>query len=179
MLLMVEKGVRGGICSAFQRYTKGNNKYMDDYDENKESSYINYWGVNNSCGWAMSQRLPRLCFQCDEEILQFHEVFTKNYDEIIEVGYILEVDVKYPEQTHELHRDLPFFQERKKLGKVEKLVTNLHDKNEYVVHIISLKQALSNGLILKKFHSVIIFNQDEWLKPYIEKNNKLRNRGKK
>ena len=60
------------------------------------------------------------------------------------------------------------------LGKVEKDVTNLHDKNEYVVHIINLKQALSHGLILKKVHRVIKFNQKAWLEPYIKMNTDLR-----
>ena len=60
------------------------------------------------------------------------------------------------------------------LGKVEKDVTNLHDKNEYVVHIINLKQALNHGLILKKVHRVIKFNQKAWLEPYIKMNTDLR-----
>ena len=60
------------------------------------------------------------------------------------------------------------------LGKVEKDVTNLHDKNEYIVHIINLKQALNHGLILKKVHRVIKFNQKAWLEPYIKMNTDLR-----
>ena len=67
-----------------------------------------------------------------------------------ELGYILEDDVQYPIKLYELHSDLPFLPERKKLGKVEKLVTSLEDKSEYVIHIKSLKQALNHGLILKK-----------------------------
>ena len=47
MLLMVEKGIRGGLCHGIHRYAKANNKYMKDYDKNKESSYIQYWDVNN------------------------------------------------------------------------------------------------------------------------------------
>ena len=58
MLLMVEKGIRGGICHSIYQYAKANNKYMKDYDKNKESSYIQYWDVNNLYGWAMSQKLP-------------------------------------------------------------------------------------------------------------------------
>ena len=54
-----------------------------------------------------------------------------------------------------------------KIGKFEKLVTNLHDKSEYVIHIRNLRQALNQGLILKKVHRVIKFNQKVWLKPYI------------
>ena len=58
MLLMVQKGTRGGICHAIYRYEKANNKYMKDYDKNKESSYLKYWDVNNLHGQAMSQKLP-------------------------------------------------------------------------------------------------------------------------
>ena len=58
ILLMVEKGIRGEICNKIHRYAKANNKYMKDYDKNKESSYLNYWDVNNLYGWVMSQKLP-------------------------------------------------------------------------------------------------------------------------
>ena len=96
-----------------------------------------------------------------------------------EVGYILEVDVKYPKELYELHDELPFLPERKKLGIVEKLVTNLQDKSEYVVHIKILKQALNHGLILKKIHIVISFTEDEWLIiPCIKTNNELRTEAK-
>ena len=57
MLLMVEKGIKRGICHCIYRYAKANNKYMKNYDKNKESSYIQYLGVNNLYGWAMSQKL--------------------------------------------------------------------------------------------------------------------------
>ena len=57
MLLMIEKGIRGGICHSIYRYAEANNKYMKDYDENKESSYLPYWRVNNLYGWAMPQKL--------------------------------------------------------------------------------------------------------------------------
>ena len=75
-------------------------------------------------------------------ILQFNKIFIKNYDEKSEVGYILEVDIQYLKKLYELHSDLPFLPERQKLGKVEKLVTNLQDKTEYVMHIRNLQQAL-------------------------------------
>ena len=55
---MVEKGIRGGICHGIHRYTKANRKYIKDYDKNKESLYLKYWGVNNLYGWAMSRKLP-------------------------------------------------------------------------------------------------------------------------
>ena len=55
---MVKKWIKGGICHANHQYAKANNKYMKDYDENKEPSYLKYWDLQKLCGWAMSQKLP-------------------------------------------------------------------------------------------------------------------------
>ena len=123
---------------------------MKDYDENSQSSYLKYWDVNNLYGWAMSQKLPVNKFEWVAETSQFNEYFIKNYNEKSDEGYLLEVDVQCPEKLHEVHNDLPFLPERMKLGKIEKLVTNLHDKSEYVIHIRNLKQALNHGLSLRK-----------------------------
>ena len=112
-------------------------------------------------------------------MLKFNEEFIKNYDEDSDKGYILEVDVKHPENLHNLHRNVPFLPERMKTGKCKKLVCNLYDKRNYVVYIRSLNQALSHGLILKKVHRVIQFNQEAWLKQYIDKNTELRKKAKK
>ena len=109
---------------------------------------------------------------------KFTEVFIKNYDEDSNKGYILEVDVKYPKNLHGLHDNLPFLTKRMKIGKCKKLVCNLYDKKNYVIHIRSLKQALNHGLILKKIHRVIQFYQKAWLKLYIDMNTKLRNKAK-
>ena len=79
---------------------------------------------------------------------------------------------------HELHNDLPFLPERINIEKVEKLVINLHDKTKCFIHIRNLKQALNHGLILKKTHRVIKFNQKAWLKPFIDMNTKLRKKAK-
>ena len=147
MLLMVEKGIRGGICNAIYHHAKANNKYMNDYDKNKESSYLNYQDVNNLYGWKISQKLPVNNFEWIEATSQFTKDFIKNYNKESDEGYILEVDVQYPRILHELQNDLPFLSERMKIEKVEKLVINLHDKNEYVVGKINLKQALNHGLV--------------------------------
>ena len=77
-----------------------------------------------------------------------------------------------------LHSDLPFLPGRMKTNKCNKLVCNLYDKNNYVVHIRSLKQALNHGLIFKKVHRVIQFNQKAWLKEYIDMNTELRKQAK-
>ena len=89
-------------------------------------------------------------------------------------GYILEVEVKYPKNLHDLHSDLSFLARRIKMDKCKKLVCDLHNKKKYVVHIKSLKQALNHGLKLKKVHRIIEFNKKAWLKPYIDMNTELR-----
>ena len=173
MLLMVEKGIRRGICHSIHRYAKANNKYMQNYNNNEESSYIQYLGANNLYGWAMSKKLPVNGFKWFDSN-KINEDFIKNYDGNNDKGYILEVDVKYPKRLHELHSDLPFLSERMEVNKFKKLVCNLFNKKKYVAHINVLKQALNHGLKLKKIHRVIEFNQKEWLKPYIDMNTELR-----
>ena len=126
----------------------------------------------------MSEKLPTNNFEWIEDASQFNEHFIKNYDEESDEGYFLEVDVQYPKILHELHNDLPFSPERMKIEKVEKPITNLHDKTEYVIHKRNLKQTLNHELILKKVHRVIKFNQKTWLKPYIDMNTKLRRKAK-
>ena len=174
MLLMVEEGIRGGICHSIHRYAKANNKYMNNYDENEESSYIQYLDANNSYSWAMSQKLPVNNFKWVKDASKINEEFIKNYNENSKKGYILEVDVKYPKKLHNLHCDLPFLPKRMKIDKCKKLVCNLHNKKKYVVHIKSLKQALKHGLKFKKIHRIIEFNQKAWLKSYINMNTELR-----
>ena len=149
MLLMVEEGIRGGICHSIHRYAKANNKYMKNIDNNEESSYIQYFDANNLYGWAMSKKLPVNGFKwTDNNII--NEEFIKNYNENDKKGYILEVDVKYRKKLLDLHSDLLFLHERMEINKCKKLVFNLYDKKKYVVHIKSLKQALNHGLKLKK-----------------------------
>ena len=89
---------------------KGNN-YMKDYDENKESLYLNYWHVNKLYEWAMSQKLPLVGFEWVEETSKFNDNFIKSYNDT-NTGYFLEVDVQYPEELHELHNGLSFLPER-------------------------------------------------------------------
>ena len=118
---------------------------MKDYDKNKESSYIQYWHVNNLYGWAMFHKLP--VNKWIEDASQFNEDFIRNYNEESDERYFLEVDVQYLENLHNLHNDLPFLLERMKIEKAKKLAANLHDKTEYVIHIRNLKQALNHRLV--------------------------------
>ena len=114
---MVEKGIRGGICHAIHRSAKANNKYMKNYDKSKASSFIEYSNVNNLYGWAVSQKLPADCFKDSNK------------------GYTFDVDVEYSKNSYDLHSDLPFLPKRMKINKCNKLVCNLYDKSNYVVHV--------------------------------------------
>ena len=114
MPLMVEEGIRGGICHSIHRYAKANNKSMKTYNNNEESSYIQYLDANNLYGWAMSKNLSVNGFKWIDNN-EINEDFIKNYNENDNKGYILEVDVKYPKRLHELHSDLPFLSERMKI----------------------------------------------------------------
>ena len=119
-------------------------------------------------------KLPANGFKWIEDTSEINEEFVKSYDENNDKGYTLEVDAKYPKKLHDLHSDLPFLPKRMKTDKCKKLVCNLRNKKKYVVHIKSLKQALNHGLKLKKIHRIIEFNQEAWLKPYIDMNTELR-----
>ena len=103
---------------------------------------------------------------------------SKNYDENSDKGYILEVDVKYPEKIRMLHSDLAFLSERIKIIKCTKLTCTIQNKENYVIHIRALKQAINNGLELTKVHRIIEFDQEAWLKPYIDMNTDLRKQAK-
>ena len=153
------------------RCAKANDKYMKNYNKNTESSYFMYLDANNLYGWAMSQELPANRFKWVKNLSEFN-------DENSGKGYFLEVDVEYPKKLFSLHKDLPFLPERKKNKKCKKLICTIQDKENYVIHIRALKQALNHGLMLKKVHSAIQFNQEAWLKSYIDMNTKLRKEAK-
>ena len=93
-------------------------------------------------------------------------------------GYIFDVDIEYPGEIHDLHSDLPFLPEIMKVNMCNKLTCNLCSKNNYAIHIRSLKQALNHRSILKKVHRVIQFNQEASVKPYIDMNTELRKQAK-
>ena len=171
---MIEERIRGGICHAIQRYAKAINKYMKDYDKKRKSSYIQYLDANNLYGKAMTEKLPVRGFRWMDDVSKMDEDFVRGYDKNDNKGYILEVDVDYPNELQNLHSDLPFLPERMVINNTKKLVCNSHDKKNYVVHINVLKQALVHGLKLRKVHRVIGFDQEAWLKVYIDVNTELR-----
>ena len=180
MLLMFEKGIRGGISMISNRYGEANNKYMGKrYNKNKLSKYLMYLDANNLYGYAMSMKLPTHGFKW----LSSGEMENLFDNQVVQVWEktpcILEVDLEYPEDLHDKHNDYPYCPERVECkNRVEKLIPNLRDKTKYVIHYKNLIQCLKAGLKLKKIHNGIKFIESEWLKPYIDKNTKLRTQAK-
>ena len=136
------------------------------YDKTKKSTYLQYYDGNSLYVWAMTQKLPVDCFEW-EKPSKFTSDLIKKYDEKSSTRYVFDVDVDYPKNLHDLRSDLPFLPQRMKINKSDKLICNLYEKNNYVVHISLLKQALNHGLIFKKVQKVINFNQEVWMKDYI------------
>ena len=122
----------------------------------------------------MTEKLPVRGFRWTDDISKIDEDFVKDYDKNNNKGYILDVDIDYPSKLQNLHSNLPFFPERMIINNTKKLVCNLNDKKNYIVHINVLKQALDRGLKFKKVHRVIELEQEAWLKEYIDVNTELR-----
>ena len=170
MLLMVEKGIRGGVSMVSNRYAKAYNKYMGDkFVVSEISKYIMYLDANNLYGWAMSKPLPTHGFKW----MKVSEL--ENWEKH---SCILEVDLEYPKSLHDLHNDYPLAPEQIEVNKVDKLIPNLGYKEKYIIHYENLKQYLSLGLKLVKIHSGIKFKESPWLKKYIDLNTNLRTKAK-
>ena len=171
MLMMFEKGIRGGMTHISKRYAEANYKHMKDFDKTKPSTYIQYLDANNLYGYAMSQKLPTHGFEWIDVHLSKVEKLLKKKD--TKIGYIFEVDLEYPPSLWKEHNDYPLAPDRIKLDKVEKLVSSFLPKKNYVVHYKSLKQYIEMSLVLKKVHRGIKFYQSCWMEPYIRKNTNL------
>lgn len=197
MVLMIEKGLRGGVSMISKKFARANNPQVPGFDPTQKTTWLMYFDKNNLYGESMSQPLPERDFAwLTPEQLQSLDV--KNVPDNAETGYILEVDLDYPEHLHESHNDYPLAPEiltvtkdrlssysnelREKLGikgkSSKKLVPNLYHKKNYVLHYRNLKYYLAHGLILTKIHRAIEFTQSTWLKPYIDFNTKKRKEAK-
>ena len=195
MYQFVEKGMRGGVSYIANRYGKANNKYMKDYDEMAPEKHIMYLDANNLYGWAMSQYLPTGGFKwLDEQLIFLDDDYTETSDK----GLILEVDLEYPDELHDIHNDYPLAPEKVKVerdmlssyckkiadkfnmssGLVQKLIPTLGGKEKYVLHYRNLQLNLDLGMKLKKIHRVLEFNQSPWLKEYIDFNTVKRTNAK-
>ncbi|KAL9988273.1 hypothetical protein ACROYT_G002704 [Oculina patagonica] len=193
----IEMGMRGGISYIANRHSKANNKYMDEYDKKSTSKYIMYLDSNNLYGFAMSQYLPKGGFKWLTQ-KQINETNLAKYKEDSNKGLILEVDLKYPNELHNLHNDYPLGAEKVKVtkdmlsdyckniaekynittGLVNKLIPTLNNKEKYVLHYRNLQLYLDLGLKLTKVHRALEFNQSPWLKQYIDYNTEKRKNAK-
>ena len=171
MYLMIEKGIRGGISTIMKRYSVANHKYLDDYDPTEESKYIEYLDANNLYGWAMTQLLPTKGFRwmAKDDLSNWRDT-----------PCILEVDLEYPDELHNLHahNEYPLAPERLMMNKVEKLVPNPMNKSRYVLNHESLKLYTRLGLRLTKIYSGIMFQESKFLEPYIQLNTDMRTKAK-
>ena len=197
MFQFIEKGMRGGVSYIANRYGKANNKYMKKYDEKAPSKYIMYLDSNNLYGWATSQYLPTGNFKwmTNNEISKIN---LGMYKADGKKRLILEVDLEYPQELHDMHNDYPVCPGKVKvsndmlsgyckkiaekykisIGLVSKLIPTLRDKKEYVLHYRNLQLYLDLGLKIKKVHRVLKFDQSPWLKQYINFNTEKRKHAK-
>lgn len=202
--LFFEKGIRGGVSTITKRYAKANNKDLqEDYNQKLPSNYLLYLDCNNLYGVALSDYLPTGDFKwlTEEEISILN---VSNLPEDNDKGYIIECDLEYSTDLHASRSDYPLAPERMvvsdemlsahsnkmwrdiqdhytseiKRTKTSKLIPNLYNKKNYVVHYRSLKQYISLGLKLTKIHRVLEFSQAAFLKPYIDLNTAKRAQAK-
>ena len=164
---------------------------MKNYDHKKPSKYALYPDMNNLYGWTMSGYLPYGGFRWLKNVDGFD---VNSISEKSPIGYILEVDLEYPDGLHVLHNDYALAPEKLaisynllshyckkiadeyeiKVGDVEKLIPNLGDKTNYVLHYRNLQLYLSLGMKLTKIHRVLKFKQSDWMKKYIDFNTEKR-----
>ena len=179
MLMMFERGIRGGISHISKRYAEANNKYMKDYNPDEESTYIQYLDANNLYGWAMSQSLPTHGFKwmrdlTKETVMDILEKANHSMSNLGRKGYIFEVDLEYPHKLWETHNDYPLAPEKMIVNGVEKLICHFKPRKNYVVHYRNLRQYLEMGMRITAVHRGISFYQSSWMEPYIRKNTELR-----
>src|SRR5699024_5691870 len=142
--------------------------YLESYDPNQPEKYIIYIDANNLYGNAMSEELPTGDFKfASREIIDsltdinsLNDYFKKLRREY--KGCVLVVDLKYPKELHDSHNDLPFCPQQVEMNGNRKLIPNLYDKKDYVIHYKNLLQALDAGLELESIKQIITFKQSDW-----------------
>ena len=164
---------------------------MNDYDQEKPSTFITYLDKNNLYGWPMSKYLPYGEFRWVKNVDGFDVM---SISEKSDTGYLLEVNLEYPDELHELHNNYPLAPEKLavsndmlpayckkitdkydiKVGDVERLIPHLDNKVKYVVHYINLQLYLSLGIKLTKIHRILQFKKSDSMKRYIDFNTEKR-----
>jgi hypothetical protein len=202
MFNMIERGKRGGMTQVSTRHAIANNKYMKHYNPKQASKYLMYIDSNNLYGKSMVQRLPYKDFKWNTTLTEKN---VREWKDTSNKGFILEVDLEYPQELHDLHNDYPLAPEKVSVEaemlspwtqdcyrrlkdmsddkmipdeKTQKLLLRLTNKEKYVVHIKTLQLYLQLGMKLKGIHRVVEFTQEAWMKPWIEFNTKNRQKSK-
>jgi hypothetical protein len=195
ILDIMERMKRGGLCFVgSKRHVIANNKYMPNYDNSKESNYLEYVDANNLYGWGMSEHLPYDDLKIDNNI-KIETVLETPDDN--EVGYILEVDIVFPPEIHEKLKEYPPAPEiltpedswmseyqlsLKNKNNIKtksvKLVPHLMKHEKYCIHYRNLKYLISLGVKIEVVHNIVSFKQKQWLKPYIEFNTDMRKKAR-
>ena len=195
VLDIMERMKRGGLCFVgSKRHVVANNKYMENYDENKESNYIMYWDANNLYGTVMTQYLPYDEIKIDNTIDINNALKT---DDNNDVGYIIECDLHFPEEIHHKLKEFPpapeilvpkdewmsdfqldLQKELKIKTKTKKLIPHLMDHKNYCIHYRNLKYLVELGIEITKVHNIVSFKQKDWMKSYIDFNTDKRKQAK-
>jgi hypothetical protein len=196
--MFVENAIRGGMCGVTKRYAKSNNRFSNNFDQSKETTYISHLDVNNLYGKALSEKLPVSNFEWIEK-QELDEIDWKTINTENDYGYIIECDLKYPIELHDKHKDYPLAPLKQKISNeklskyqmatleylkqygykrvsTEKLLLTLEDKMKYTLHFKTLKLYLDLGLELLNIYRGIRFKQLAFLQPYIEFNTTLRSK---
>jgi hypothetical protein len=176
-----EKNIRGGVSFVAHRYAVANNKYMDNYDPSKPERYIMYFDMNNLYGKEMTECLPQSRFkivdsltETGRDLIDFVRIHITEIPDDLECGMFIGVDLEYPTNLHDEHKDFPLAAEHFN----GKLCLTLNDKKLYGTDYRCLKFYINHGLILKKIHYIIVYNQIDWMRSYIEFNTQKRKEAK-
>ena len=189
--MFFEQGMRGRVSYINKIYSKANNEYWQDYNKKKPKKYILYVDMNNLYGHVMSQYLPHGGFKWVKNVdkIKQKSINIKSRFRVFRVG-----DLEYLQELHDIHNDYPLAPEQINISKewlfdycfkitnahnittgaVKKLVLNLMNENNYVIHYRNLQQCLELGMKLKKIHRILKFKQKDWMKPYIDFNTERR-----
>ena len=193
MYLMIESGIRGGLSYVSQRHAKANIPGMSDYRKLEPTSYLAYWDCNSLYATCQTYSLP----VGDFRFLSYEEVSTFDVNSVTvdsPTGYILEVDLRYPERLHDRHNAYPLAPEHLKIEEdmisptlqrilnetdtrhmpTTKLISNLRDKEHYVTQYRCLQFYLAHGLELVATHRIVSFTQRPFMDPFIRYCNKQR-----
>ena len=182
MILLLENNIRGGISSVMG----------DTYVKSDENKKISYKDANNSYGWAMSEYLPYDEIKFDRNVKLEDKLNTLDNSDI---GYFIEVDLRYPENIKEKTKKFPPAPENKNIHKdkyndymktvrpknftkAKKLICDWSDKKNYLINYRMLKNYVKHGMEVEKVHSIISFKQSKWLEKYINFNTQKRNKAK-